>query len=153
MFYVEAAGVSKALAAGGSKPSVYCGIGKHLMERENDPCVFFFFFLFCYFPPASSLTQRRVVESLMLPVVPQTTSYKPLLTSAEGSTPGVLKSNRYLHVSVRNQGSSQLKIPPHHGPKRAIQRTKSVQHNSRLNSLRHYRHPVPVSPAVCLLYL
>lgn len=47
----------------------------------------------------------------MLPVVPQTTSYKPLPTFVEGSTPGILEKQQYLHVSVRNQGSSQLKSP------------------------------------------
>lgn len=81
-FYVEAAGMGKAIAAGERVWyllwKIPCGGG------ENDP-----FFL----PAASSLTQRLVVESLMLPVVPQTTSYKPLPTFVEGSTPGILKSN------------------------------------------------------------
>lgn len=47
----------------------------------------------------------------MLPVVPQTTSCKPLLTFVEGNTPGILKKQQYLRVSVRNRGSSQFTIP------------------------------------------
>lgn len=42
-----------------------------LWRRANDPL---------FFPTASSLTQHLVVESLMLPVAPQTTSYKPDLS-------------------------------------------------------------------------
>ena len=80
-FYVEAAGMSKARRA-----SLVFVVASEstLWGRENDPF---------FFPAASSLTQHLVVESLMLPVVPQTTSYKPLLTFVEGSTPGILKSN------------------------------------------------------------
>uniref|UniRef100_A0A8C3V2T7 Glutathione reductase n=1 Tax=Catharus ustulatus TaxID=91951 RepID=A0A8C3V2T7_CATUS len=53
-----------------------------------------------FFPAASSLTQHLVVESLMLPVVPQTTSYKPL-------PPGAMAAAAY-ELLVLGGGSGGL---------------------------------------------
>lgn len=122
-----------------NKPDTYHGTGK-LWRRVSDPF---------FFPAASSLTQHLVVESLMLPVVPQTTSYKPLPAFVEGSTPGILKKQQYLHVSVRNQGSSQLKSPSW----TKMCHTEDEEHLAQLETeflTTLSLSPMPISPKVSL---
>lgn len=87
----------------------------------------------------------------MLLVVPQTTSYKPLPTFVEGSTPGILKKQQYLHVSVRNQGSSQLKSPSW----TKMCHTEDEEHLAQLETeflttLSLSLSPKPISPKVSL---
>lgn len=84
-----------------NKPDTYHGTGK-LWRRVSDPF---------FFPAASSLTQHLVVESLMLPVVPQTTSYKPLPAFVEGSTPGILKKATIFTRFCKKSGFVSTQIP------------------------------------------